>query len=140
MNGSEHVKYLAINSNDLLWGLAVNSTGWQDISPGEDYPPHNHPNRYLFSYEKGRKLDEYQLIYITRGGGEFSSEALGRDRKVRISAGDMLLLFPGEWHTYKPVDSVGWHCYWLGFKGRNMDDRVRAGFLSPQHPIYHVGF
>ena len=24
--------------------------------------------------------------------------------------------------------------------GRNVDDRVRAGFLSPTKPIYHVGF
>ena len=25
-------------------------------------------------------------------------------------------------------------------RGHNMDDRVRAGFLSPTKPIYHVGF
>lgn len=139
MNGSEHVKYLAINSNDLLWGLAVNSTGWQDISPGEDYPPHNHPNRYLFSYEKGRKLDEYQLIYITRGGGEFSSEALGRDRKVRISAGDMLLLFPGEWHTYKPFRDTGWKEYWIGFQGDFAESLYANGFLKKDKPVFHVG-
>ena len=26
------------------------------------------------------------------------------------------------------------------FKGKNMDDRVTAGFLTPEKPIYHVGY
>ena len=30
--------------------------------------------------------------------------------------------------------------YWIGYMGRNMDDRVRYGFLSPEKPIYHVGY
>lgn len=28
----------------------------------------------------------------------------------------------------------------IGFKGKNIDDRVKAGFLSPEKPIYHVGY
>ena len=52
----------------------------------------------------------------------------------------MFLLFPGEWHTYHPLFHTGWKSYWIGFKGKNMDDRVRAGFLSPEHPVYHVGY
>ena len=57
-----------------------------------------------------------------------------------LKAGDMFLLFPGEWHSYHPNPKTGWKSYWIGFKGRNMDDRVRAGFLSPQKPIYHMGY
>lgn len=34
----------------------------------------------------------------------------------------------------------GWKSYWIGFKGKNIDDRVKAGFLSPEKPIYHVGY
>lgn len=52
----------------------------------------------------------------------------------------MFLLFPGEWHTYHPAPEVGWKSYWIGFRGKNMDDRVRAGFLTPDSPIYHVGY
>ena len=52
----------------------------------------------------------------------------------------MFLLFPGEWHTYHPLSAVGWKSYWIGFKGKNMDDRVKHGFLSPEKPIYHVGY
>jgi len=59
---------------------------------------------------------------------------------VRLKAGDMFLLFPGEWHTYHPDTATGWKSHWIGFRGRNMDDRVRAGFLTPTKPIYHVGY
>ena len=52
----------------------------------------------------------------------------------------MFLLFPGEWHTYHPNPHTGWKSHWIGFKGKNMDDRVTAGFLTPEKPIYHVGY
>ena len=39
-----------------------------------------------------------------------------------------------------PLPQRGWKSYWIGFRGRNIDDRVRAGFLLPTKPIYHVGF
>ena len=82
-------------------------------------------------------LNEYQLLYLTEGEGEFES---ANQRLTRIKEGDLFLLFPGEWHTYHPLSTRGWKSYWIGFKGRNVDDRVRAGFLSPKKPIYHVGF
>ena len=53
---------------------------------------------------------------------------------------DIFLLFPGEWHSYHPSGTKGWKSYWIGFKGKNIDDRVKAGFLSPEKPIYHVGY
>jgi AraC-like DNA-binding protein len=59
---------------------------------------------------------------------------------AKIKSGDFFLLFPGEWHTYHPLPGKKWKSYWIGYKGRNMDDRVRAGFLSPEKPIYHVGY
>jgi AraC-like DNA-binding protein len=52
----------------------------------------------------------------------------------------MFLLFPGEWHSYHPNPQTGWKSHWIGIKGKNMDDRVTAGFLTPEKPIYHVGY
>ena len=60
--------------------------------------------------------------------------------ETKIKAGDIFLLFPGEWHSYHPSGTKGWKSYWIGFKGKNIDDRVKAGFLSPEKPIYHVGY
>ena len=82
-------------------------------------------------------LNEYQLLYNPEGEGVFQSTHCPQ---TRLKAGDMFLLFPGEWHTYHPLENKGWKSYWIGFNGRNVDDRVKAGFLSPEKPIYHVGY
>ena len=122
---------------DALWGLTVSTVGYEEIAPGDDYPTRGHADGYYFDLKKGRVLNEYQLLYLTEGEGIFEST---NQRPIRIKEGDLFLLFPGEWHTYHPLPSRGWKSYWIGFKGRNVDDRVRAGFLSPTKPIYHVGF
>ncbi len=55
--------------------------------------------------------------------------------ETKIKAGDIFLLFPGEWHSYHPSGTKGWKSYWIGFKGKNIDDRVKAGFLSPIYVV-----
>lgn len=105
--------------------------------PRRSYPTKGHADGYYFNIEKGRVLNEYQLLYNPEGEGVFES---AHCPQTKIKAGDMFLLFPGEWHTYHPNPRVGWKSHWIGFKGRNMDDRVKAGFLTPEKPIYHVGY
>ncbi len=129
-------KYLVTNERDQLWGLTISTVGYEEISNGEEYPTSSHADGYYFDVNKGRELHEYQLLYVTRGEGVFETT---NQRPTRLREGDLFLLFPHEWHTYHPGPQ-GWNCYWIGFSGRNVDDRVRAGFLTPQHPIYHVGF
>lgn len=133
---SIHIKYLMTNDTDIQWGLTVNSVGFQHIEPGEAYPPHNHPARYLFKADKRRVLNEYQLLYITRGQGSFISE---NSDDHAISEGNMFLLFPGEWHSYQPDISVGWDEYWIGFNGKNMDRRIVSNFFNKQQPTLNVG-
>ncbi|MBO4314920.1 MAG: AraC family transcriptional regulator [Prevotella sp.] len=130
-------KYLIANERDSLWGLTVSTVGYEEIAPGDEYPTRGHADGYYFDLKKGRILNEYQLLYLTEGEGIFEST---NQKPTRIKEGDLFLLFPGEWHTYHPLETKGWKSYWIGFKGRNVDDRVRAGFLSPTKPIYHVGF
>jgi AraC-type DNA-binding domain-containing proteins len=130
-------KYLLANERDALWGLTVSTVGYEDIARGEPYPTKGHADGYYFNIEKGRILNEYQLLYNPEGEGEFESTHCP---KTQLKPGDMFLLFPGEWHTYHPNPRTGWKSNWIGFKGKNMDDRVKAGFLSPEKPIYHVGY
>ena len=130
-------KYLLANDRDALWSLTVSTIGYEHILPGEPYPTKGHADGYYFDISRGRTLNEYQLLYNPEGEGLFQS---AHCPPVPIRPGDMFLLFPGEWHTYHPQPAVGWKSYWIGFRGRNIDDRVRAGFLSPQKPIYHVGY
>lgn len=132
-----HLKYLAVNPQDLQWGIAVNSVGCQQIGPGESYPPANHPARYLFSEERGRILNEYQLLFISEGEGRFRSASTGR--WIPIQAGDHFLLHPGEWHSYRPDPETGWKEYWIGFEGPVIDDHLRNGFFLKERPVLHTG-
>ena len=130
-------KYLLATERDAEWGLTISTVGHEEIVPNESYPTKGHADGYYFDLSKGRTLDEYQLLYQPEGEGVFQSAHIS---ETPIKAGDIFLLFPGEWHTYHPLPNKGWKSYWIGFKGKNIDDRVKAGFLSPEKPIYHVGF
>lgn len=130
-------KYLLANDRDAQWGLTVSTVGFEHILPGDSYPTKGHADGYYFDCNKGRTLNEYQLLYNPEGEGIFQSAHV---KPTRLMPGDMFLLFPGEWHTYHPNPEIGWKSYWIGFRGKNMDDRVRAGFLTPDSPIYHVGY
>ena len=130
-------KYLLANDRDAQWGLTISTVGYEEIAPGDSYPTSGHADGYYFDLDKGRELNEYQLLYITEGKGVFHSATVA---EAPLVEGDLFLLFPGEWHSYHPLPRIGWKSYWIGFKGKNMDDRVSAGFLSPSRPIYHVGF
>ena len=67
-------KYLIVNDMDQKFGLWVNTVGFQSIQPDSPYPLKDHPSGYFFNAQKGRVLREYQLVYITKGRGLFSSE------------------------------------------------------------------
>ena len=130
-------KYLLASERDAQWGLTISTIGYEVIEPHDSYPTKGHADGYYFDINKGRTLDEFQLLYLTEGEGVFQSDHCP---ETVIKAGDIFLLFPGEWHTYHPTQGKGWKSYWIGFKGRNIDDRVKHNFLSPEKPIYHVGF
>ena len=136
MSQTTRRKYLTINPSDQKWGLTTHSVGHQVISENEAYPPQVHPTRYLFNIENGRILNEYQLLYITKGRGMFSSESSGRSQ---VKEGYMFLLFPGEWHTYRPDPETGWNEYWIGFDGRIMDEWVKDGFFHKESPVFNIG-
>lgn len=130
-------KYVLANDRDMQWGLTVSTVGYEEIAPGDPYPTRGHADGYYFHVEEGRELNEYQLLYITEGQGVFTST---HQQETELNEGDMFLLFPGEWHTYHPDPETGWTSYWIGFKGKNIDERVGLRFLLREKPIYHIGF
>lgn len=137
MATEEHIKYLMTNEQDISWGIVTTTAGYQDIPAGTAYPSHKHPHRYLFSSKKGRVLNEYQLVYITRGQGTFTS---AHQPLIQIHSGDLFLLFPGEWHTYSPDLKTGWYEYWIGFTGQDIDSKMKANFFTYNSPIIKAGF
>ncbi len=130
-------KYLVANERDALWGLTISTVGYDEVEAGEPYPTRGHADGYYFQMDGGRVLHEYQMLYLVEGEGFFRSSHV---KEMKIKPGDLFILFPGEWHSYGPLAHHPWKSYWIGFKGRNMDDRVQGGFLSPEHPVHHTGF
>jgi AraC-like DNA-binding protein len=128
---------LVANETDENWGLHATTIGYQHILPDMEYPPAGHPSAYSFRPQSGRVLQEYVLLYITKGEGWFESE---KDKATKISAGTVLFLFPGQWHSYSPVKETGWNEYWLGFTGSYMNQLDRHLFFSQKKNIYDVGF
>ena len=135
-SSADQLKYLSINSQDEDWGIVVTTVGYQFIPPEGQYPQSAHPESYNFKPQTGRILNEYQLVYIINGNGYFSSQSV---RKQRISAGTMILLFPGEWHSYYPDKQTGWDEYWVGFRGVHIDKRVEKRFFTKEEPLHSIG-
>ena len=136
METDVNIKYLIANKQDKLWGMTVTTVGYQQIEPHAVYPPRNHPAKYLFSTHKGRTLDEYILLYIANGRGTFSSD---KQKNIQLAAGNVLLLFPGEWHNYEPDPSTGWDEYWIDFQGESVEALIQNGFFNEQKKVFNVG-
>ena len=130
------LRYLTISATDEEWGIVVTTVGYQFIPPGCAYPLSRHPEKYNFKPQTGRILNEYQLVYITKGSGYFSSQSC---KSQKINAGTMILLFPGEWHSYYPDRETGWDEYWVGFRGIHIDKRVEKKFFTKEEPLHRIG-
>ena len=132
----ENFKYLQVSPRDKSWGLAVTTAGFQHVHAGETYPLSSHPDGYNFPTSKRRILNEYQLVYITRGAGYFESASCSR---TRVEAGTMFMLFPSEWHTFAPDPDTGWDDHWVGFNGSFIDDKIKSGFFTFKNCVFRVG-
>ncbi len=130
--GNSYLKvYKPIDSFDLAWGIKVTDAGYTNVRPGDAYPPFHHPRPYMFTWEKGRRLDSYQVVFIGRGRGELETEHGG---SVRIESGDVFMLHPGEWHRYRPDPATGWTERWCGFTG-TYAKQIAGAFFSAREPV-----
>ncbi|MEL7588300.1 MAG: AraC family transcriptional regulator [Prolixibacteraceae bacterium] len=125
-------KYLPISEADKSWGLVVHDVGSAVIPPKTEYPPKGHPGTHRFSWEQGRILQEYHFILITEGKGIFESRSSGT---INLGAGDGIILFPGEWHRYKPIRKVGWTEHWVGFSGTIAEVIMKDNFFPAKQPV-----
>ncbi|MBQ8423012.1 MAG: helix-turn-helix transcriptional regulator [Coprobacter sp.] len=130
------IKYLDATRADMSFGLYVNTVGFQAVKAGEHYPLKDHPSGYFFNVSKGRVLHEFQLLYITKGSGSFTSDATPRQT---LNKGTLLCLFPGQWHTYSPNNKIGWNEYYIGFNGSVAELWFREAGITPENPVLTVG-
>jgi AraC-like DNA-binding protein len=132
----DEFRYLPPRPRDAQWGLHVSGAGRATIPAGSAYPPSGHPELYDFTFDRGRRLPEYQIVFVAAGRGVFETAGRG---EVGVAAGSVLLLFPGVWHRYRPVPETGWREYWVSFTGDWMDRLVRHRFFSADRPLVAAG-
>lgn len=118
-------------------GISILNMGHHIHPKNVHYPDLKHPDSYYFEWEKGRSLEEYQMLYIPNGSGYFEANGL---KPQEISAGTVILLYPGVWHRYKPNVNTGWEEYWIGFSGNYVNYLLEQECFSPQNPIIKIGF
>ena len=128
--------YFPVSVRDRRWGWHVTTAGETRILPGQAYPPSGHPKGYNFQWAEGRVLDTHALVYISRGRGSFESR---QSRRQPIEAGQVLFLFPGVWHRYRPDAATGWDEHWVGFDGVVARRWVKNQFFSPRWPVFKPG-
>jgi len=135
------VKYLPAGSRVEAWQIYCTDAGSNDIAPGRAYPPrpYTHPPEYtvhLTDFEVGRILEEFQVVYVTRGSGRFCTPP---GEAVEIGPGTALLLFPGVAHAYRPDPETGWEEYWVGFDGEYPRRLWDQGVIDPGHALFQTG-
>jgi AraC-like DNA-binding protein len=129
-------KYLTIGEEDKRWGIYLTGAGHIKVDPDVEYPLVDDPSHHYFHWSIGRRLSEYQIIYITKGEGTFESEITGQKK---INAGDLFILFPNIWHRFKPNKNTGWDEYWVGFDGDLIKHYRTKEFLNPDNPVITIG-
>lgn len=120
------------------WGCTALSTGYTEIPPGSPYPPVRHPDDHHFVWEKGRTLQAYQFALISSGAGQLDA-APDLDTTHRVTAGDVLLLYPGVWHRFAPDPTTGWCEHWIELTGSALDRVMEDGFFPVARPIWKGG-
>jgi AraC-like DNA-binding protein len=128
--------YLPYSEEDERLGMVCTNAGCINIKPNTIYPPNKNEHPVLFrQVAEGRTLPEFQMVYITEGEGVFSVE----DCTYTVTPGSMLLILPGIRHKYKPVYEIGWHEYWVGFKGDIFFNMFRQDIFSRGHSFFEIG-
>ncbi|HYQ56908.1 MAG TPA: AraC family transcriptional regulator [Draconibacterium sp.] len=131
----DYFKYLTTSEEDINWGLYLSVAGAANIMSDTLYPPIDHPSEYHFDWENGRVLEEFQLNYITEGSGIFENT----HGKFQVKPGSLLVIFPNEWHRYRPFKKTGWVENYVGFKGYIANELFKHPQFSTSQPVIQCG-
>ena len=131
------VTYCPIAEPQRRFGIFLTGAGFERTAPGEAYPHEYHSSDYYFTWKHGRTLPEweYQLLYIRTGSGiiEFT-----RKKPIKLSAGSLVILHPGQWHRYRPDPDVGWEEAYIGVGGSILENIIKPPYFEGEQTIVKV--
>ncbi len=133
MTPESYFVYLPRTPERARWGVEVLGAGRVSIPAREAYPPTGHPTDHAFDFEKGRTLQALQILCVTAGEGLFESVSAGCHK---VSAGTVMILFPDEWHTYRPALETGWTEHWVEVDGVVPRELIGGGVLQKQSCVF----
>lgn len=82
-----------------------------------------------------RTLQDYAVILLLSGAGRFRD---AHGFTTRVSAGDLIWVFPGVGHAYGPETGDRWEEIYLVFTGSMFDGWMEAGLVNPKRPIWRA--
>ena len=113
------------NLEDLSVPLKINNCGYYQIHTGQSVRT-THP--------QGR--NDYQLIYIANGKGEFEFKS----GKRTVNKGNMVLFRPREQQIYTYYASDKADIYWVHFTGSKVENFLAHYNLSKTGNVFFAGF
>lgn len=131
-----YFKYLNITPLEEQWGMYVTTVGYSKIDPNDNYPNQEHPPSHYLTWNRGRILNDYYIIFISKGKGVYGSALT---EPFEVVAGTCFFLYPGVLHRYKPDPNIGWEEYWVGFNGFYVQQLMANGFFGSRDPFVDLG-
>jgi len=55
---------------------------------------------------------------------------------VPVKTGEVIMIFPGLWHRYRPDPTTGWGEKWMHFNGELAHRLLEQGVFSPRQPVW----
>lgn len=128
---------MTVTAFEHKWGSYVTSVGYSKVEPNDQYPKEVHPESHHLTWNRGRILNDYYIVYISKGKGIYSSELT---KPEEVVAGNCFFLFPGVRHRYKPKPKYGWEEYWVGFNGLQIEHLMQQGIFKENNPIVDLSY
>jgi AraC-like DNA-binding protein len=132
---SKVFRLVPVTDEQKRWGIYLINCGYEEVDAGfKEYPLKNTPSRYQFDWKKGRRIDEFSIVYVEKGRGFYESD---REKERRVDAGDVWWTFPGLRDRYRPDVETGWRVYWVAFHGEAIQ-RIFKDFFSVEDTVLQL--
>jgi AraC-like DNA-binding protein len=95
----------------------------------------HYDSKWFKQIDRKRTLESYAIVLLLNGTGTFESQ---NKNNTKIESGNVLFLFPDEWHQYTSDKNSEWEELWITFSGSTVDHLLKSGNIDKSRPIYKL--